>query len=159
MSIIQLLQEENSLLRSELKGLANSMSDITALVETLRTQLAAPDSKLSPTLDHAHLEKLESVVRADSQRSVILQALKKEVTELHKELAFLKERLRGTLPLVHQDGPSQAAGRDIAKDGTPSTRREATVRSAGQCHHLLFHSHFIPIYWGDTAVSLVFWSA
>ena len=138
MSIIKLLQEENSVLRSELKGLASSVSDITALVQTLRTQLPTSDNK---TLGHTHLEKLESVVRADSQRNLVLQALKKEVAELHKELAFLKERLRGTIPLVHQDGPSPAE-RDIAKDGAPSSRREATVRSAGQYQHLLISFPF-----------------
>lgn len=130
MRIADHVQEQNSELRVEVKELKSSLGEVTAIVQTLRTDLA------TPTLNHTHHGKLEYLVKADSERATAVQHLRRELANFQGEVEGLKEKAKHGVPLVQQDGRLQSVGeRDIQRDFPSSqlqTRDAVPIRSAGQ---------------------------
>lgn len=132
MRIADHVQEQNSELRAEVKELKSGLGDVTAIVQTLRTDLASRDT---PTLNHTHLGKLDSLAKADSERATAVQHLGKELANVQGDLEGLKKKAKQGLALVHQDGTSSlqsVGGRDVQRD-FPSSQLQSRepMRSAG----------------------------
>lgn len=100
-------------------------------MQSLRTNLPSQDA------NHTHLDKLESLVRADSERAMTVQQLKKELTTLQGELEGLRRKAGRGLAMVQQDGPTSLhglGGREVQRDGPSSlqSRDPVAIRSSGQ---------------------------
>lgn len=121
-------------MKSELRELKSGLGDLNAVMLKLRTDLANRDA---PVLNHTHLVKLESLVRADSEGALMVQQLKKELGVLQGEVEGLRRKARQSLAMVQADGASGLqgfGGREAQKDGPSSllSRDAVTMRHAGQ---------------------------
>ena len=123
-------QEDNMELRKEVKGLNSSLGELTAVVQTLRSDRPSHDT---PSLNHTHLSKLESLAKADSERTTLVQYLKRELMNLQGEVEGLKKRPRHGLAEVQADGPSslQQVGERDYLSSLPN-RDAISPRSSGQ---------------------------
>lgn len=128
------LKEENAMLKSELTELKSGLGDLSAVVQTLRADLANRDA---PILNHTHLGELESLVRADSERTSTVQQLKKELVTLQGEVEGLKKKARHGLAMVQADGLSSLqglGGKDVQRDCPSSlhSRDAVAIRNAAR---------------------------
>lgn len=123
-------QEENQELRKEVKELKSSVGELTAVVQTLRSDRPSRDT---PILNHTHLSKLESLAKAESEHATVVQHLKRELMNVQGEVEGLKKRARHSLADVQADGPSslQKVGETDYLSSLQS-RDAMSFRSAGQ---------------------------